>query len=203
MVEEECCGGEKRAFEDLQQAFESSTFLVHFDKNRRLYIDLDASKVVGFAAMIYHIEGDPEDTTNIRIPRTLVQPIMFLSKCLNAAEKNYWPTELEVAGVVWVVRKARHMVDSTEKPPIIIYTDHSAAVPISRQTSLNTTLTEKLNLRLLRASQYLSAFNLELRHKAGKANIVSDALSRLPHNSEVSRNSRDEGILDALYGDVG
>ena len=32
--------------------------------------------------------------------RTAIQPIMFLSRCLNGAEKNYWPTELEVAGIV-------------------------------------------------------------------------------------------------------
>ncbi len=33
-------------------------------------------------------------------PMTAVQPIMFLSKMLNQAERNYWPTELEVAGIV-------------------------------------------------------------------------------------------------------
>lgn len=37
----------------------------------------------------------------------------------------------------------------------------------------------KLNFRLIRASQYLSLFNIELRYKANKSNIVFDILSRL------------------------
>ena len=92
------------------------------------------------------------------------------------------------------------MIDSTEKPPVIIYTDHSAAVPISRQTTLNTTSTNKLNLQLVRASQYLSAFNIELRHKAGKTNVVSDALSRLSREDDTKAS--DERVLDALYQGV-
>lgn len=76
---------------------------------------------------------------------------MFLSKCLNGAEKKYWPTELEVAGVVWVVKKTRHLIELLLKPPVVIYTDYSVAVPISKQTSLKTISIDKLNLRLVRA----------------------------------------------------
>ena len=85
---------ELEAFQDLQDAFRAPTFLVHFDRNRQLYIDLDASKVWGFAAMVYHKTDDSETR------RSAVQPIMFLSRSINTAERNYWPTELEVAGIV-------------------------------------------------------------------------------------------------------
>ena len=186
---------EHDAFKDLQEAFSSPRFLIHYDRHRTLYIDLDASKVVGFAAMVYHVKKD----STRAVPRTDVEPIMFFSRGLNDAEKNYWPTELEVAGVVWVVKKVRHMIESNLKPPVVIYTDHSAAVPISRQTSLTTASTDKLNLRLVRASQYLSSFNLELRHKAGKSNTVPDALSRLP-TTQHDKDKGSEGILDVLYG---
>lgn len=98
---------ERESFRILQEAFELPIFLYHFDPTRKLYIDLDASKQYGFAAIIYHVEGDPDGD----FPSTKVQPIMFLSKCLNSAEQNYWPTELEVAGVVWVVRKTRHLIE--------------------------------------------------------------------------------------------
>ena len=95
------------------------------------------------------------------------------------------------------------MIESNLKPPVIVYTDHSAAVPISKQTTLNTTSTNKLNLRLIRASQYLSAFNLELRHKAGKSNVVPNALSRLPQASTTAALSdQSEEALDALYGGI-
>ena len=130
-----------QSFRDLKNAFRSPTFLAHYDRKRKLLVDLDSSKSWGFAGMVYHVEGDPDGD----FPRTKVQRIMFLSRCLNGAEKNYWPTELEVAEIVWVVRKIRHLIESSECPPTIIYTDHSAAVPISRQTSLTTSSTDKLN----------------------------------------------------------
>ena len=189
---------EREAFAKLQDIFSSPIFLVHHDPERSLFVDLDASKRWGFAAMVYHVAGDPKDGT---FARTAVQPILFLSKLLNGAEMNYWPTELEVAGIVWVVKHIRHMIDSSKQPPTIIYTDHSAAVPISRQTTLATSSTDKLNLRLVRASQYLSSFNIAIRHKAGKANIVPDALSRLPGKRPAQPDSSDKaGVLDALYG---
>ena len=183
---------ELAAFHDLQNAFKSPTFLMHFDRKRKLYVDIDASKVWGFAAMIYHAKNDTSMPA-----RTDVQAIMFLSKSINSAERNYWPTELEVAAIVWVVRKIRHLIEASEVPPVVIYTDHSAAVQISRQTTLSTSSTDKLNLRLVRASQYLSGFNLAVRHKAGKANVVPDALSRL--QADVPSDEK-HAVLESLYG---
>ena len=187
---------ELQAYEELQKAFRSPVFLVHFDPARPLFIDLDASKSWGFAAIMYHVKGDPPGEKPV--VRTAVEPILFLSKLLNAAEKNYWPTELEVAGIVWVVKKVRHMIESSKCSPVVIYTDHSAAVPISRQTTLTTSSTDKLNLRLVRASQYLSSFNIAIRHKSGKSNTVPDALSRLQGNEQFQGDH--PGVLDVLYG---
>lgn len=86
--------------------------------------------------------------------KTHIQPILFLSRLLADAETRYWPTELKMAGLAWVIKKARHMVEAAEQPTII-YTDHSALVSIVRQTSLSTASVEKLNLRLVRASEFL------------------------------------------------
>lgn len=61
----------------------------------------------------------------------------------------------------------------------IIYTDFSAAMSIYRWTSLNTSSIEKLNLRPVRASEYLQRFRLDIRYKPGKTNIVLDTLLRL------------------------
>ena len=38
-----------------------------------------------------------------------ILPIIFLSRSLTVAESNYWPTELEIAGLVWVLKKIRHL----------------------------------------------------------------------------------------------
>ena len=184
---------EIKAFHDVQDAFKQPSFLVHYNPRRPLYYDLDASKDWGFAAIVYHIKGDPDPSTDVtKVARSRIEPIMFLSRNLNSAERNYWPTELEVAGTVWVVSKTRHMIETSEHP-VVIYTDHSATVQIAKQTSLSTSSTDKLNLRLVRASQYLSQYNLDIRHKSGKTNVVPDALSRLPGEPTPQE---DTGILD-------
>ena len=88
---------ESLSFSALQKALTSETYLHHFNKNRRLYIDLDASKVYGFGVMVHHVRGDPD---TYAYNAADVEPIVFLSKLLNTAETHYWSTELEVAALV-------------------------------------------------------------------------------------------------------
>ena len=169
---------EKRiVFRNLQIAFASSTFLIHFDKKRRLYIDLNVFKQWNFATIVYHVLND--SLSDVTYSRTAIQSIMFLSRCLNDVEKNYWSTELKIIDIVWVVRKIRHMIESIEISSTIIYTNHFAVVFISRQIILTISSNDKLNLRLMRTSQYLSDFNLYVRHKVDKANVMSDVLFKL------------------------
>ena len=169
---------EKRVvFRDLQIAFVSSIFLIHFDRKRRFYIDLNAFKQWNFAAIMYHVLDD--SFSDVTYSRTIIQSIMFLSRCLNGVEKNYWSTKLKIVDIVWIIRKIKHMIESTEMSSTIIYIDHSVAVFISRQIILITFSSDKLNLRLVRASQYLFNFNLSVKHKVDKANVMSNVLSRL------------------------
>lgn len=170
------------AFNEIQAAFSQPTTLRHHDPNRQLYIDIDASKD-GIGSMVYHVRGDPLDAEKIKSSRG-IEPIMFLSRTLSPAETRYWPTELEVAGLCWIIRKIAPMIRTAKKPPLL-FTDHSAAPPIARQTSLMTTSIDKLNTRLVRASQYLSQFDIDYRYKPGKQHVVPDALSRLPTNTHA------------------
>ncbi len=196
---------ELNAFHHLQSLFSRPTILVHFSPKRQLYIDLDASKEFGFGAHVYHAKEFAEDGTP---KQKSMEPVLFLSRLLQDAETRYWPTELEVAGLVWVVKKTRHMIEAAAKN-VIIYTDHAASVGISRQSSLNTTAVEKLNLRLIRASEYLQRFRLDVRYKPGKSNIIPDALSRLPSDNDIrerlanreNQPETDNSILEALQAD--
>lgn len=80
---------------------------------------------------------------------------------------------------MWVVKKVRHIIESS-KLKVIIQTDHSAIINIFQQLLItSTTSTMRLNLRLVRASQFLQQFRLDVCHKPGKEHIVPDALSRL------------------------
>ncbi|MGD0511075.1 MAG: hypothetical protein ABSA33_04505, partial [Candidatus Micrarchaeaceae archaeon] len=97
---------------------------------------------------------------------------------LNKAEKNYWPTEIEIAGTVWAIRKLKHMIKSS-KTPTNIFIDHGAITGIIRQRSMQTESTDRSNLRLVRASMFLQQFNLNCYHKPGAKNVIPDTLSRL------------------------
>jgi len=117
--------------------------------------------------------------------------------------------KLEVTKLIWVLKKTHHLIEAAEQSTIV-YTDHAAAVEIEHQSSLNTITVKKLNLRLVRASEYLQCFWLKIRYKSGKTNIIPDALFRLlssnnVHEQLASREYQlksDESILKALQADV-
>ena len=191
---------EEASFNALQEMLSQPSYLAHFDPIRALFADLDGSKEAGFGAMVYHVVGTVEPG---KYPaKSAIQPIMFLSRLLKDAETRYWPTELEMAGMIWVVKKIRHLIESSTAGPTTIYTDHGANVGIAKQVSLWTTSIEKLNLRLVRASEYLQRFPLNIYHKPGKSHYVPDALSRLATirsiEHERARKENGEGELDAL-----
>ena len=71
------------------------------------------------------------------------------------------------------------MIESSECFSIIIYIDHSTIVSILRQINFITFNTNKLNLRFIKASQYLFSFNLQVKHKIEKFNIIFDVFFRL------------------------
>ena len=96
------------------------------------------------------------------------------------------------------MKKIRYIIKVSVKSTII-YIDHSATIIIVRQTSINTILTEKLNLRLIRASKYLQRFHLNVRYKTNKSNIILDALSRLASREKYSILTSNESVFNALY----
>ena len=103
---------------------------------------------------------------------------MFLSKELTPAETLYWPTELETSALVFAAKKTRHLIEANDFTTIV-YTDHVAVKHIAHSTSLKTTSPERANMRLIRGSQYLSQFRLDVHYVPGKDNVVPDTLSRI------------------------
>ena len=189
------------AFKLLQRELKSSIFLMHFNFDRRLYIDLNASKKWSFVVMIYHLLNDSKNQNKTTIIiRTSIQLIMYLNKMFNLIEQNYWLTKLKVIDIIWMIKKIRHMIEFNRKLFIIIYTDHFAIILIFRQIILIILFIDKLNLRLIRVSQYLFNFNIFLRHKTNKTNIIFNILFRLPtHTSQMNDVNKKE-ILNILYG---
>ncbi|KAI1000524.1 hypothetical protein K3495_g7671 [Podosphaera aphanis] len=167
------------SFQALKKAFQNPVMLVHFNPEQRLYADLDASGK-GMGAMVYYSTKDPPSIKSVK-------PILFLYRLLKAEERNYWPTELEVASCCWVISKIRHLME-TSKFPTFIYTDYSTTVQIA------TTSLVRLNLRHQRSSQHFFTLRLEVRHKPGKHNIVSDALFRLKMGSDSKKTLKSDNL---------
>ena len=185
------------SFNTLQQNLFKSIYLIHFDLTRQLYVDLNFSDI-DINAMIYHVFINMtifEETSNYLL-KNKIQSIMFLSRLLNEAESRYWSIELEIAKLVWILRKIRHLVKSI-KMSTIIYTNHDATLNIAKQISLITFFTNKLNLRLIRVSNYIQRFSLNIRHKSEKFHTVSDALSKLFTN--LSTNVSSEQKFDMIH----
>ena len=187
----------EKSFEALQKAIGKSFILIHFDFNRILWIDLNKSKERKFDIMIFHFKKEILDA--IVSLQTQIESIIFLNRLLTAIEMNYWSTELKMTALIWVIKKIRHLIESS-KFSIIIQIDYSVTMTICRQKLIiSTNFFIRSNIRLVRASQYLSQFSFDIRHKSDKNNLISDAFSRLV-NTDVSL-SRTENYFefDALY----
>ena len=93
------------SYRQFQKSFSRVTFLINFFNESSLYIDIDASKKRGFGVMVYHLKST---CLNPEKPKySDIEPIFF-NRMLNETEIKYWPIELEIVGLVWVIRKTRH-----------------------------------------------------------------------------------------------
>jgi RNase H-like domain found in reverse transcriptase len=109
-----------------------------------LLIDVDSSVEGRYAAAVHQVPKatmqkenlNVEDIINGRHSRKLERPITYISKQLNKHEVHYWPTELEIAGIVWTIQKLRHLIEGISITKL--FTDHKPAADILTSTTLKT-----------------------------------------------------------------
>lgn len=189
---------EKASFQALQEAVANDTFLSHQHPDKTLFLQVDGSKERGFGVMLFHLKDNAAWVPGTNISSPDVQPVMFLSRMLSSAEMRYGPSELEVACLAWAAKRLRVMLQSA-RAGIIVLTDHSATKGIVDQTSLNTSSTDRANLRLINASVYLSQYGLDVHYLPGRLNLVPDALSRLQSVNDSKDRGAEEPILDNVW----
>jgi len=193
------------SFKTLQLLLFKFSYLIHFNLIKHLYINLNTSKFFGFDVIIYHIKKevhinikkDNSSIAKIFSSKLFIQLIMFLSRLLKSAETYYWLTELELADMIWIMQKVRHLIELLNLLTII-HTDHEANVKIVKQIFLSMMLIKKQNLCLMCASKYLQHFNLNIHHKSEKQHIVLDILSQLV-STMLSETDMKESKLDTLF----
>ncbi|GFW70906.1 retrovirus-related Pol polyprotein from transposon 17.6 [Trichonephila clavipes] len=82
------------------------------------------------------------------------RPVVFASRTLSAAERNYTVTERECLAVVWALNKFRTYLGSL---PIKVITDHAASIYL--------TTGKNLSNRMIRWALKLAGFNIEWEHR--------------------------------------
>lgn len=162
----------QQSFDGLKEALLNDPVLVNPDFQKHFFIQCDASKT-GVGAVLFQKSEDDVD-----------HPIAFMSKKLNAAQRNYSVTELECLAAVLAIKKFRAYVEGM---PFTVITDHSSLKWLMEQRDLSG--------RLARWSLKLQSFDFTIEHCKGSANAVPDALSRMYADAiDKSAASLDENL---------
>ncbi|XP_073302650.1 uncharacterized protein [Primulina huaijiensis] len=111
--------------------------------------------------------------------------IYYASRTLNSAQINYSTTEKELLSVVFALDKFRsYLIGSTT----IVYTDHSAVKYLSNK--------QDAKPRLIRWILLLQEFDIIIKDKKGKENVVADHLSRIMTESSHNEIPINENFPD-------
>jgi hypothetical protein len=110
------------------------------------------------------------DASDFTIGGVLVQegkPMAFVNKKLSETERR-WPThEKEMWAVIHYLKTWGHYIGSKD---VVVWTDNVTLKYFATQP--------KLSSKQVRWQNTLALFNVDIRHKPGKDNVVPDVLSR-------------------------
>ena len=157
----------QEAFETLKSLFTSAPILRHFDPNKEVIVECDASDFVSSGILSQY---DPEGT---------LHPVAFMSKKYDPAECNYEVYDKELLAIVRCFEDWRPELQGTAHQVTVI-TDHS---------NLRYFMTTKqLSRRQVRWSEFLSQFDFIIKAIPGKDNGKPDSLTRRSQDLPQSEN---------------
>ena len=99
------------------------------------------------------------------------------------------------------MKRIRHMIE-TFKYIIIIYIDHVVNSSITRQIKFINNSVNKLNIKLIRVSIYLSQFRLNVRYKSKKSHIILDVFNRLSTRNIMFNDKNDVLNIENFHNDM-
>ncbi|XP_065188286.1 uncharacterized protein K02A2.6-like [Sycon ciliatum] len=152
----------QESFEKVKSLMADAPILAHFDINRKVIVECDASPY-GLGACLLQ-----EDDTGSR------RPVCFVSRALSSAESHYSQIEREALAIVFAVKRLHMYLYGR---PFVLRTDHK---PLLRIFGPHSDMPATAVSRLQRWAVILSEYEYQIEHISGTANVIADCLSRLP-----------------------
>jgi hypothetical protein len=148
-----------KTFDTLKDKLTSAPVLAYPNYEKPFVLYTDAC-VMGLGAVLSQNDDAGQE-----------HPIVFLSRSLTDAEKNYSITELECLAIVWSVKKLHVYLDGSK---FNLITDHSALQWLFTFCGSNK--------RLIRWSMELQPYreHMTIKYRAGRVHTNADPLSRAP-----------------------
>ena len=150
----------KLAFLRLRQAFTEAPILHHFDPERYIRIETDAS---GYAIGGILSQLTPESGQ--------WHPVAFFSRKMIPAETRYETHDQELLAIVEAFKTWRHYLEGC-KFEVLVLTDHN-----NLRRFMDT---KSLSSRQVWWAQELSCYHFRIENRQGKANAAPDTLSCFP-----------------------
>lgn len=162
------------AFQEAKGALGKAKFLVHYDPQKPLRLECDASSV-GLGAVLSH-SINCED-----------YPIAFRSRTLTPAERNYSQLDKEALALVFGVTRFRDYLFGNK---FCLITDHK---PLTGLFHPEKPIPQMAAARIQRWALLLSAYQYDTEFRKGPLNANADALSRLPLQGQGHSGEDDPG----------
>ena len=148
---------QQKAFEELKEKFTTEPVLITPDLDKEMRVEADASDFATGGVLSIKCEDEKW------------RPVVYISKSLNEAERNYEIHDKEMLAIIQCLEAWRHFLEGA-KDWFEIWTDHKNLEYFIKA--------QKLNRRQARWSLYLSRFDFALKYVAGKSMGKADSLSR-------------------------
>ena len=146
----------KSAFSSTKLALANATMLVHPTVDSETALTVDASDLAIGGVLEQRIDG-------------MWKPLAFFSKQLRAPEQKYSAFDRELLALHLAIRHFRYFLEGRV---FTVYTDHKPLTFAFNKSS------DPWSGRQQRHLAAISEYTTDVRHVAGKSNVVADALSR-------------------------